>query len=168
MRRCLFCIACLLVSTLSFAQTDNIKKHAVQMGNALLQKDFKGFVRFTYPKILKDMGGDLKMASNIERQMKGIEAQGAQIISLTYGEPGTVLKQGKELQCTISQTMIMKTPQGRIQSKSTLIALSADNGNRWYFVDAGERDIETVRQSLPNVSKSLHLPKPEPPQLLKN
>jgi hypothetical protein len=63
--------------------------------------------------------------------------------------------------------MLVQLSAGKVASSTTLIALSADEGNRWYFVDAGERDLATVRKSLPNVSKALKIVKPGPPKLVK-
>jgi hypothetical protein len=164
MRKMITLIA-LLFSVSAFAQP-NVKQQAEQMGRALMQKDYSTFVTFTYPAILQEMGGAEKMAAAIEKQMKGME-QTAQIVSISYGEPSAIIVEGKELQCTLPQQMTLKTPQGNILSKSTLIALSQDEGQHWYFVDAGERDIAAVRTSLPNVSRKLVLPKPEPPQFVR-
>jgi hypothetical protein len=167
MRSILSILLLLLLATVSNAQTTNVKAQAEQMGRSLLQKDYKTFVTFSYPAILTQMGGAEKMEANIARQMEGMEAGGAKIIGLTYGSPSPVVKEGKELQCTIPQHMLVQLSAGKVASSTTLIALSADEGNRWYFVDAGERDLATVRKSLPNVSKALKIVKPGPPKLVK-
>ena len=158
----------LLISTVTFAQQPAvIKKQAEQMGNALLQRDYKTFVTFTYPTVVKEMGGAEKMAGSIRKQMEDMQ-KSATILSITYGQPSTVISEGKELQCTVPQEMIIKTAQGKIKSTSTLLAFSSDKGEHWHFVDAGDRDIATVRTTLPNASKKLVIPKPVPPQFLKN
>jgi hypothetical protein len=151
-----------------FAQSAAIKKQAEQMGAALVKKDYNTFVSFSYPLIQEQMGGKEKMSASIEQQMQGMEKGGIKIVSISYDEPSDPVKAGKELQCTITQKMVMQLHQGKILAKGTLIGISQDQGKKWYFVDAGERDIETVRQSLPNISKALKLPKPEQPQMLKN
>lgn len=158
----------LLISTVSFGQqADIIRKQAEQMGNALLQKDYKTFVTFTYPPIVKQMGGADKMAGSIHKQMEEMQ-RSATIQSITYGQPSAVISEGQELQCTVPQEMIIKTQQGKIKTVSTLLAFSRDKGAHWYFVDAGDRNIATIRTSLPNASKKLVIPKPVPPQFLKN
>ena len=160
--------ALLLLTTFSsFAQSSTVKSQAEQMGKALIQKDYKAFVTFSYPAILSQMGGAEKMEANIARQMEAMESGGAKIIGLSYGAPSAIVKEGSELQCTIPQHMVVELSVGKVASGSTLIALSNDNGKRWYFVDAGERDLATVRKSLPNVSKALKIQKPTPPQLIK-
>lgn len=154
----------LLVSLSSSAQ-NSVKQQAEQMGNALVRKDYATFITFAYPAIVKEMGGSGKMAAAIEQQMKGMEST-AQILSISYGDPSSIIREGKELQCTLPQQMTLKTPQGKVLTKSTLIAISQDEGTRWYFVDIGERDINAVRTSLPNISRKLILPKAEAPQFI--
>lgn len=164
--RKLFTILLLSSSIISFAQ-NNIKAEATKMGNALVNKDYKTFVSYSYPKILEQMGGTEKMAASIEQQMKGMENAGTTIVAISYENPSPIIKAGKELQCTIPQQMIMVSGKNKIAAKSTLICISKDNGKHWYFLDAGERDIKTIHQQLPNVSKSLVIPPPAQPVLLK-
>ncbi|MBS1740268.1 MAG: hypothetical protein JST88_06975 [Bacteroidetes bacterium] len=163
--RFLFTSLLLIFSTLSFAQ-NKVKEQAKQMANALLQKDYASYINYTYPSIVKEMGGREKMISAIENQMKSMEPT-AQILSIDFGQPSSVIQEREELQCTIPQQMVLQTPQGKVQTQSTLIGISKDEGNHWYFVDIGDRDLNAVRTSLPNISRKLILPKPEPPQFVK-
>lgn len=145
-----------------------IKKQAREMGEALIAKNYLKFTNYTYPQILKEMGGREKMAESIKKQMEGMEKTGVQITSLEYGTPSEIIKENKEWQCTIPQVMKIKTKDGIIQATGTLIAVSKDNGGQWYFVDTGERDLEAVRISLPNISKKLVLPPAAPPQMIRD
>jgi hypothetical protein len=154
------------VLTPSWAQNSQIRRQAEEMGEALLRKDYVAFTRFTYPKILKEMGGSPKLAASIEKQMKEMENQGVKILSLSYGVPSSVVKHHGEWQCTLPREMILTTSQGRILAKSTLIAISVDQGNNWYFIDPGERDLKTIRLSLPKLSQLIFLPSPEAPEFL--
>ena len=128
----------------------------------LLLTTFSSFAQSSTVKLQAE-----QMEANIARQMEAMESGGAKIIDLSYGAPSAIVKEGSELQCTIPQHMVVELSVGKVASGSTLIALSNDNGKRWYFVDAGERDLATVRKSLPNVSKALKIQKPTPPQLIK-
>jgi hypothetical protein len=158
----------LFISVISFAQPYPVKQQAQEMGNALVRKDYKTFVEFSFPKILKEMGGKEKMAESIAKQMQGLESAGSRIISISAGDPAAFIKAGKELQTTIQQQMTIKVKEGKIVSKTTLIAISQDNGKHWYFVDAGERDLAAIRKTLPNLSKALVITKPGQPQFIRN
>lgn len=160
-------LSALLIFVCNTIQAQNdIQQQANAMGEALLKKDYLNFVVFTYPKLLKEMGGKEKMAASIQQQMEQMEQKGTQVIGLKYGTPSSIIKQKDELQCTIPQTMTLKVKEGKIMAQSTLIAISQDKGAHWFFVDAGERDMATIRASLPNVSKLLTLPTPEPPKFV--
>lgn len=167
MRIAFFCFLLFLCSNLIYGQENIVRQQAEQMGAALIRKDYAAFTAFTYPSIMKDMGGKEKMTGTIRSQMESIEQGGARITALSYGTPAAIIKEKKELQCTLPQIMTMQVPGGKIIAKTTLIAISLDDGNRWYFVDAGERSLEAVRTTLPNLSKKLSLPAPEQPQLIR-
>ena len=42
---------------------------------------------------------------------------------------------------------------------STLIAISNDKGENWYFVDTTGKDIKALQKLLPNLSDDLKIPK---------
>lgn len=150
-------VALTCMFSISFAQ-ETILTDADRMAKALIESDYNTFLNYTYPKILKDMGGRKKMQETIKKQMDDLSLQGVKILSITYGEPNVIIKEKDELQTTLLQEMTFDTKEGKIQTKSSIIAISTNNGNSWYFVDPGERDLETVRLSLPNLSKKLVLP----------
>jgi hypothetical protein len=116
---------------------------------------------------VKDLGGKEKMIATLKKQMGDFDAQGVKILSITYGEPSSIIKEKAELQATIPQQMVFVTQEGKIQSTSSLIAVSKDGGKHWYLIDPGGRDLETVRISLPNISKKLVLPPNAPVKMLK-
>lgn len=157
----------LLFSALCMQAQTTIKTDAETMGNALMNKDYETYVHYTYPKILKDMGGKEKLKTTLQQQMEALSAQGVKILSVTYGEPSVIIKEKNELQATIPQYMTFETEEGKVESQSTLIAISTDDGKHWYLIDPSDRDLETVRITLPNISKKLVLPANAPVKMLK-
>ncbi len=142
-----------------------ILEQANTMGQLLLKKDFKPFVKFTYPKIVEMMGGEEKMIGILEKSFTEMESSGTGFLKVAMAEPTPVISVGNELQGTLQQTIEMKLPVGKVVTKSTLIAISGDNGKNWQFVDAGAKDIETIRKILPNVSDKLTIVKQTTSQL---
>jgi hypothetical protein len=146
----------------------NIKEQADKMGQSLLKKDYKGFAVYTYPKILAMMGGEDKMIEFLEKSAKEMAAEKMSISKVTFGEPSSIITNGKELQGTIPQTIELKMPDGRLVSTSTLIFISTDNGKKWYFLDTSGKDIQTMRKTFSNLSEHLVIPKKEEPVLHDN
>lgn len=140
-----------------------VKEQANQMGQALIKKDFKGFAKFTYPKIAEMMGGQEKMISEMQTGFQQMDAAGYAFEKITIGEPSKIVTAEKELQCIVPQTTVMKVPGGKQTIKSTLIAISTNQGKSWYFVDAAGKTIDQIKAALPNVSNTLVIPPMEEP-----
>jgi hypothetical protein len=138
-----------------------IKKDAETMKKFLLNKDYPSFVKFTYPKLVEMAGGEQKMVETFEETMKQMEAAGTIILDVTFGEPTKVIKQGNELQCTIPQLTKLKMNENQLSQKSTLIAISENDGKTWYFINASSDDIHEMQKNLPNLSSELVLSKTE-------
>lgn len=142
-----------------------IKDQAEKMGQLLLKKDFKSFVKFTYPKIVEMSGGQEMMIQTIEKGSMKMEKEGARFLSFTFGDPSIILKEGNELQSTLPQTIEMKVSNGRVVIKSTLIAVSTDQGKNWFFIDTSDKDIQTMKKALPNLSGDLKIQAKQQPTL---
>ncbi len=147
--------------------SNTIKKQAEMMSQLLLKKDFISFCKYTYPKIIDMMGGKQKMVEVMENGTKEMQSSGVEFLHVTIGEPSKIITIRNELQCTVPQTIEMKVPNGRLISKSTLIAISIDNGKNWYFVDTSGKDIETMKKGLPNLSGELIIPEKTQPTFYK-
>ncbi len=133
------------------------------MGKFFLKKDFISFCKYTYPKIVEMMGGTNKMAEVIAKGSKEMLSKGTDFLSITFGEASKIITIGKELQCTVPQVIEMKVPNGRLITRSTLIAISIDNGKKWYFIDTSGKDIQTMKKVLPNLSEELVIPQKKQP-----
>lgn len=140
-----------------------IKEQAEIMAKFLLEKDFSSFTKYTYPKIVEMLGGKQKMVDILNKNSKEMLSQGTDFNNVTIGEPSRIFTNGKELQCTIPQTIEMKVPNGRLITNSTLIAISTDNGKNWYFVDTSGKNIQTMKKTLPNLSEDLVIPEKKQP-----
>jgi hypothetical protein len=143
--------------------SSNLTNQVTKMGDAFIKSDFKTFASYTYPAISKSMGGSAKMAATLTKTISDMKGQGMTFSKITFDEPTKIIKSGNELQSTIAQHTDIKLTQGRIVSTSTLIAVSIDNGNNWTFIDTSNKDLKTLKKSIPNLSSQLIIPAPQPP-----
>lgn len=143
--------------------SQNLKQQAGKMGTAFVSGDYKTFANYTYPFVLKLMGGASKMIEILNDGTNDMKTKGMSFSNITFDEPSKIVKSGKELQATIAQHTEIKLPQGRLVSTSTLIAISTDNGVNWTFIDTSNKEMETLRKTFPNLSSALVIPKPQPP-----
>jgi hypothetical protein len=162
----LFITLLLLTAPGAFAQTDitnariAMKKAAERMGWALVNKEYMAFMKTTHPKAIEMAEGGLeKMAQRLQSQVEGMERNANKIIAAWPGEPSAIIDTAGELQSTIPQKMKIELENGKIITETTLLAMSPDNGVSWYFMDANDRDIATIRKTFPNFSSKLVLKK---------
>ena len=139
-------------------QQQIVEEQAKKMGDLLLKKDLKSYIKFTYPVIVEKMGGEERMIEIMEQGNKEMEAQGTILSSVIFGEPSDIITtENGELQCTLPQTIEMQVANGRLVSKSTLIAISVDQGKKWFFIDTSGKDIKMMKKALPNLSDQLKI-----------
>jgi hypothetical protein len=147
----------LLVCFLSFnlsAQTDNkdLDTQLETMKTAFMEKDYATFVDFTYPKVIEMMGGKEKMVETTSASIAKMESQNFIISSIAFKDPSELMEHNGDLQCAITQVLVMDTPNGKVQSERALIAISKDNGKNWVFLDSSGMP----RASLENFYENLH------------
>ena len=140
-----------------------LMQQATKMGSAFVSGDYKTFAKYTYPLVLKSMGGATRMADVLTKTTNDMKLQGMSFSNITFDAPSKIVKSGKELQATIAQHTEIKLSQGRLISTSTLIAVSSDNGINWTFIDTSNKDMATLRKALPNLSPAINIPPQQPP-----
>lgn len=140
-----------------------IKAQADRMAELFLNKEYGSFIEFTCPAIIEMMGGKQKMLESLELGMKKTAADGMEVLNFIMGQPSKVVTSGNELQCTITQTIEMKMPKGRMVTNSTLIGVSSDKGKSWTFFDSRGKDIQTLQKMIPNLSVQLVIPEEQQP-----
>jgi len=91
------------------------------------------------------------MVKATEQGMNKMKNDGFSFTDVNFKNPSEFLKNGNELQCSLTQIIVMKTPRGKIESEYTLIGISKDNGENWTFIDTSGKDKETMLKYFPNL-----------------
>jgi hypothetical protein len=159
----------LLIPARLFAQdTLILKVQANKLIEATLKKDYNTLASFTYPKVVEMMGGKEKMIQTIQTGMQKLSDQGFTVQKGVIGSPGKFYKAGKEIHCLLPETITMLTKEGKLLSKSNLLAITQDGGSNWYFLDVNSSTINFVPKLFPQFNKKLVLPEPAEPELIDN
>jgi len=158
----------LLTLTAGYAQNNpEIEKkllaQANDMGKKFIAKDYAAFLKYSHPATIKAMGGQQKMLQETKKSFQELEKDGVQFLSVKFGEPSKILTVGKELQCTIPEIVEMHITGGKYTTISTMIAISEDKGNNWYFLDTGGNDLDLMQRLHANLSNELVIPAPSDP-----
>ena len=144
------------------SQKTNIKIQANKLAEAVIQGDYAYVASSTPSKVVSMLGGRQKMIDLMKSS-----TDGAKISAFSMGKPSDILSANGELQATISETLTIEIDgqPGKLISKSTLIAISDDNGSNWKFIDtAGGKTFQQIQAVLPNLSNSLVIPQSQDPE----
>lgn len=166
MKNIFLLVTSVVIAGTSFSQNQNsiIKAQAMDMARALIKKDYPAFIKYMHPQVIQLAGGNDKLIARMDT-VNAVAAQyGAEIKRVVIGNPGIIVNHNKEMQVTIPQITEMKTGFGNLVLESTLIAISADKGKSWYFIDTSVYNAENIKQALPNLSPALVIPPAKPPK----
>lgn len=143
---------------LSPVQMAALKSQANITANAIITQNYKVLANHTYPAIIEAMGGEAKMTVVLKKGMEQMKAQGFSFKSLTIGNITHAKKSGTELFAIVPDTLRMNAAGGFIVAPSALIAISEDEGKRWYFVDTAPMQNDNIKKIIPNFPKGLVIP----------
>lgn len=145
-------------------QSSIIKAQALEMTRALQARNFPSFLKFMHPKIVEMAGGSDKMIQQMDTVNAMAKKFGAEIKKITIGNPGKIISYKKELQAILPQTTEMTSAFGDLALESTLVAISADGGKTWKFIDTSVTSVKQLKQAMPELSPELQIPAPKPPK----
>ncbi len=111
-------------------------------------------------------GGKEKMLQMMTTGINQMKAQGFVFEKVTIGTAGKFYKAGNEIHCIIPESLVMKTPQGRFATTSSLLCVSGDGGKNWSFLDLNRGTINSVKTLFPNFNSNLVIPTPQVPAKL--
>ena len=141
----------------------NIKVHTDSMTNYFLKKDIKSYLTFTYKPMIKLTGGLEKIRTDLENELKSFENEGFAISSLKYEDISKFIYTKKQIQCTIIENSEYLGTGLKMKLKSTIIAISEDQGKTWKFIDPFGMSLKQLRIYLPELSEEIILPAVEEP-----
>jgi hypothetical protein len=141
----------------------NLKKQADQMAHDFSNRDYAAFTKYTYPKVVQMVGGEAKMVVVIKGQVDKWSKDGISISSVSVGEATKIVKAGNELHSIINQKLVLKVPGGTMTKNSYLLAISGNNGVKWYFIDSAPFNKDNLKKMFPNFNSALVIPAKEEP-----
>src|SRR3569833_324014 len=140
-----------------------IKEQANAMGQAFLREDYDVFAGYLYPAIINSMGGKKQMAATLGNTVSNLKANGMSFSDINVDNTSKIVKMHNELQCTLQQHTTIKTPNSKVVTTSTLVAVSEDGGKHWFFIDTSNKNEKDIRKALPNLSPNIVIPPQQKP-----
>lgn len=120
-----------------------------------LNKRFEAYSDFVYPNVFKISGGREKVISLSRSAVEKMEAEGYLFLDINFKNFSKMIKVKNQLEASFTQSILMQTPKGKIESDYTMIAISIDNGENWKFIDTSGNDKETMLKLFPELSDKI-------------
>jgi hypothetical protein len=143
-----------------------IKKAAMEMGIALVKQDGERFLNYMHPSMVSLAGGKTKLKGMADSAFKVVEQVGGRVSRISFGNPSSIIQYKNTLQAVVTQQMLVTTLLGNVALTSALIAISADKGETWTFIDTNLFNIAQVKKAMPDISPELVIPKSPPPKFM--
>jgi len=149
--------------------TNKLKTQATEMAESFVKEDYATVAKYTYPKIVELMGGKENMIAVLTKGMKDMKDNGFNFNSVSVSLTPLKAKAGKEIHAIVAETIVMSVPGGTLTSNSYLLAITADEGKHWHFVDTARMtDMDKIKAIFPDYNPELKIPKKDPPIFNKN
>ncbi|GAB3648011.1 hypothetical protein GCM10028791_11040 [Echinicola sediminis] len=137
--------------------TDGINEAAHEFALANLNEDYETLIKHTYPFILEKSGGKEAFQKALEDSYDLLKIRGMKIKSFEIGNPIKATHCSDEVHALVPVTSILSVPNGEIVSHITLIAVSKDSSDEWYFIEASNLEPKTIHNYLPTWDYTLGL-----------
>ncbi|NII83646.1 MULTISPECIES: hypothetical protein [unclassified Pedobacter] len=158
MKKTVSLILLLLVGQFSFSQQNviaNAKRTAQLMIDNYLKKDYENYVNFLYPTEIKYRGGRNKFVMLLKSNDEHSKLINIKTVSQKIMGISKVYHAGKELHCAISVENKSSGDEGLMILRTTLLAISADQGKTWKFITTGDKTPTQVHKMVPKFNEDL-------------
>lgn len=145
-----------------------IIRDAEKMGKSFIKNDYEKFVLYMPSRALTKLGGKSQVISKMAKEEKMMKSQKIKFRQVNFGEPSDILEKNNTLQAVLPQMTLMSVPEGVLNSKGHLLAISYNNGESWSFLDVSTMNSRQVKSLVPNFNTMLEIPKWQEPQFVEN
>jgi hypothetical protein len=148
---------------------ETIRQEGMKKGHAMVYRDYQTLAGYTYPKMAEKMGGIDKMIRNMSEGGAYASSKGLSIDNVEIGVPEPIIEVSGNLYSLVLETVYMTTSKGQTIMKKYLLAISEDQGNKWYFIDASLlANEEYMKEFFPDLVGKIRIPETQEPVRIPN
>lgn len=158
----------IVTSGIAYAQpTEKIKQTAAIYAEAMLNNDYKTIIKYTYPPMISYEGGKSAVLKQLKAQTDEMKLAGMFNTSVEIGNTSMIIKAGAQLHCIVPQIFTTKTIGGIQKRVLPLLAVSADAGRSWTFMNAIRLNAPSVSLLFHDFNHDLKVPRSSLPEFIK-
>ena len=140
-------------------EKDRVQADVRSIYNALYSGDVDTVLRFTYPKLLENMGGAAKAKETLATVLSKIQATGISIDSMTFPQDPTFIETNANHYAIIPTLLVAKTSDGqRVESLNFQMGVRPVGTTEWTYVDGTQITQANVRTLFPDFPTGQVLP----------
>lgn len=142
-----------------------ILRDAAKCAAAWQRNDYEGVLAFLPPQVIKQSGGRAAALKKIKSQFSLARDYGVSRMDFSAGQPATPKAAGKWLTAMVPLTVVLHRTPLDVTQQTHLLALSADQGKRWYFVPLYHTTQTKLNLWFPEFAGKIIVPAESEPEL---
>ena len=131
---------------------------AKKTAKATLNSDFRTVLDYTFPPVLKLMGGKEKALEIIAKAMSNMKSSGFVFESADVISVSEIVEEQNQHRCIIKNINVMTFNGQKITSESYLFGIYNEEQSRWNFIEAKQLANPAINQVLPDFKTELVIP----------
>lgn len=135
-------------------RVENLRKTVEELRDAFNRNDFERFADLTVPEVIKQVGGRENLISMIKK-VSEMNPRIFEDFSMTYGDPGDLVKRDDFLLAIVPQTIVGVTfEKHKVVDSGCVVGVSVDGGTLWKFASC-----EKFFDAFPKMDGAIAIPK---------
>jgi len=169
MKYFLFSFMILLFAAKANAQDVNaLTRSADKMKEAVMSGDLNTLAFYTHPAVVSGMGGKEQMVAAVKKGNDEMKKSGASFRGVRMGTPGKFFRTPKHIFSLLPQTLLINIKDGYLETQTSMLGVSDDQGKMWKFVSAGNLSRAQLKSLFPDLPDDLKIPQQTEPLFYKN
>ena len=145
----------------------NLRLAAAKMLKAYTSRDFQTSADLIHPNAVQVFfGGRNRLIEALEMTAHKLDSQNYIMTGGAIQGISKIYRSGKELHAVVTQSVRARIPNGGINSITSLLAISSDNGLTWTFIGIGSWKRDDLQKVIPGLSAELEIPEPIRPTII--
>lgn len=142
-----------------------ISREAAKCAAAWQREDYAAILSYFPPVVVQQSGGRAAVLAELKAQFAQARSLGADRLEATPHAPSAPKQVGRWLTSLIPVTTILHSAHLDLTQESHVLALSSDQGRRWYFVVLYQLSQAELNAWFPEFRGKVIVPTPSKPRL---
>jgi len=142
--------------------TSVVEQEAAKYSRAVVANDYEKVLSYTHERVIDTMGKKDAAIERMKKSSEAMKAKGFGIEDTKVGLAQDPQKIGPWTVTVVPETLTLRMPGSKAQQESYLLAISADEGKSWKFIDLGPLSEDQLFRIFPELKAQFRMPPKRP------